>query len=150
MGLEAGSPYLVAVGCCLVHHVKNPQRAGSLHAAPRARTCREEAGEGGGVRGEERVRLRLLAQGRMMGWLKTSVVLSHRLASRQYFSSSLHIFPFDPKGPERARLTCQSHTPLIVASINICCIVSGWRVNGVKPESQFMQPSGSAAEARPC
>lgn len=62
MGLEAGSPYLVAVGCCLVHHVKNPERAGPLHAAPRARTCREEAGEGG-VRGEERVRLRLFSSG---------------------------------------------------------------------------------------
>lgn len=42
--------YLVVVtGSRFVRHVKNPQRAGSLHAAPRAVTCR---GEGGEVRGE--------------------------------------------------------------------------------------------------
>lgn len=52
-GQQSGS-YLVAVGGCLVHHIQNPERAGPLHAAPRVRTCREEAGEG--VRGEERVR----------------------------------------------------------------------------------------------
>lgn len=60
---------MVAVGCCLVHHVKNPERAGPLQAAPRATTCREEAGEGG-VRGEERVRLRLLARGENDGLVK--------------------------------------------------------------------------------
>lgn len=45
--------YLVVVARSLVRHVKNPQRAGSLHAAPRAVTCREVVRvEGSEVRGQ--------------------------------------------------------------------------------------------------
>lgn len=43
-GPDTRSPYLVVVTRSLVRHVKNPERAGSLHAAPRAVTCREVVG----------------------------------------------------------------------------------------------------------
>lgn len=53
LGSRCSAPYLVVVIRSLVRHVKNPQRAGSLHAAP---TCREVGlrvrGEGGGVKSQ--------------------------------------------------------------------------------------------------